>query len=300
MQYQQQFLKKLAPYIREIFTRIGNVSITEEMLPSQWRIASIRLLLKKLGLELLTKNYRPVSNLSFLSKLVEKCMLSKFNSHCKLNGLISNYQSSYRAFHSCGTSLINICNEALWSMESKKVTALVMMDLSVAFDTVDHQIFLDVLNKRFGIRETALSWFSSYLESCQFYVSIQKQHSNLRILPYGVPQGSCAGSIVFTAYSSTLEIIVHKIKESNGSDSTDNIILNGFADDHLRSKAFCPDINEAKENTIRILEHALYDINHWMAMNWLKMNPTKTNFIYLGSRVQVGKCLEETVSVWGG
>ena len=82
-------------------------------------------------------------------------------------------------------------------MESKKVTALVMMDLSMAFDTIDHQIFLDVLNKRFDIEETAFSWFSSYLEKCQFYVSIQNQHSNLRTLPYGVLQGSCAGPIAF-------------------------------------------------------------------------------------------------------
>ena len=71
------------------------------------------------------------------------------------------------------------------------------------------------------------------------------------IQTYGVPQGSCAGPIAFTAYSSTLETVVHKIKESNGSDSTDNIILNGFADDHSLSKAFCPNINEAKENTIK-------------------------------------------------
>ena len=184
-------------------------------------------------------------------------------------------------------------------MGNKKVTALVVMDSSAAFDTVDHQIFLDVLNKRFGIEETALSWFSSYLEKHQFYVSIQNQHSSLRTPSCGEPQGSCAGAIAFTAYSRTLETIVHKIKESNGSDSTDSIILNGFVDDQSLSKAFCPDMNEAKENTIRTLEHGLCDISHWMAMNHLKMNPTKTDFIYLGSRVQVGRCLEETISVCG-
>ena len=278
-------LKKLAPYNRKIIARIVNVSLTDGKFPSQWKIASIRPLLEKLGLELLAKNYRPVSNLSFLSKLVEKCMLSQFNSHCKLNGLIPNYQSAYRAFHSCKTSLINICNEALWSMENRKVTALVVMDLSTAFETVDHQIFLDVLNKRFGIEESAFSLFTSYLEKCQFHVSIQNQHSSLRTLPYGVLQGSCAGPVAFTAYSSTLETVVHKIKESNGSDSTDSIILNGFADDHSLSKAFCPDTNEAEANTNRISKHSLYEINLWMAVNCLKMNPTKTDFIYLGSRV---------------
>ena len=181
----------------------------------------------------------------------------------------------------------------------QEITALVMMDLSMALDTVDHQIFLDVLNKRFGIEETALSWFSPYLEKCQFYVSIQNQHSNLRTLPCGVLQSSCAGPISFTAYSSTLDTILHKIKERNGSDSTDSIILNGFVDDHSLSKAFCPDINEVEENTIRILEHGLYDISHWMAMNQLKINPIKTDFICLGSIVQVGKYLKKTISVCG-
>ena len=66
-------------------------------------------------------------------------MLSQFNSHCKLNELILTYQSAYRAFQSFETSLINICNEALWVIENKKVTALVVMDLSVAFETIDHQ-----------------------------------------------------------------------------------------------------------------------------------------------------------------
>ena len=98
-------LNKLVLYIKEIITRIVNASLTEGKFPSQWRIASIRPLLKKLGLELLAKNYRPVSNFSFLSKFVEKCMLSQFNSHCKLNELIPNYQSAYRAFHSCAKLL---------------------------------------------------------------------------------------------------------------------------------------------------------------------------------------------------
>ena len=163
-------LKKLAPYIREIITRIVNVSLSQGKFPSQWKIASIRPLLKKLGLKLLSKNYRQVSNLSFLSKLVGKYMLSQFNNHCNLNGLIPTYQLAYRAFHCCETSLHNICNEALWSMENKKVMTLVVMDLCAAFDMEDHEIYLDILNRRFGIEGTALSWFSSYVEKyqCQF------------------------------------------------------------------------------------------------------------------------------------
>ena len=93
-------------------------------------------------------------------------MLSQFNDHCNLNQLIPTYQSAYRVFHSCETSLRNICNDALWGMENKKVTGLVMMDLSAAFNIVDHKIFLDLLNSRFGIKGTALSWLLCYLEEC--------------------------------------------------------------------------------------------------------------------------------------
>ena len=91
-------------------------------------------------------------------------------------------------------------------MENKKDTTLVVMHLNAAFNMVDHQIFLDVLNSRFGIEGTAFSWFLSCLKECQFYVSIYKHCSHLGTLPYGAPQGNCAGPTAFTAYSSTLEI----------------------------------------------------------------------------------------------
>ena len=184
-------------------------------------------------------------------------------------------------------------------MENKKVTTPDMMDLSAAFNMADHQIFPDVLNSRFGIKRTALSWFSSYLEEHQFYVSIHNHHSSLRTLPYGIPQGSCTGPTASTAYSSTLETFVHKIQKNDGGDSTNGNSLNGFVDDHSLNKAFCLDTNGAEQNTTRVVEHSLHDISHWMTMNHLKMNPTKTDFIYLGSRVQVGKCLKKTINMCG-
>ena len=92
-------LKNLTPYVRDIITQIVNISLSEGKFASQWKIASIKPLLKT-SIELLY-NYMPVSNLSFLLKLVEKFMLSQFNDHCNLNQLIPTYQSAYRGFHSC-------------------------------------------------------------------------------------------------------------------------------------------------------------------------------------------------------
>ena len=88
------------------------------------------------------KNYRPVSNLKFLAKLVEKCMILQFNEYCNLNSLLPLYESVYRKFYSCKTSLLKLADNLLNKMENQRVSALVVMHLSAAFDTVDHKFYL--------------------------------------------------------------------------------------------------------------------------------------------------------------
>ena len=146
-------------------------------------------------MELVSTSYRPVSHLKFLSKVVECCMLSQFNEHCTLHSLLPAYQSAYMANHSCETSLLKLCNDALWKMESKEVTALVIMDLSAAFDTVDHDILLKMLHNHFGITSNSLSWFYTYLCPRQFYVNVEGHKSSNKPLNFSVHQGSCGGLI---------------------------------------------------------------------------------------------------------
>ena len=107
-------LKDLAPYIIKEITTIVNVSLREGVFANKWKIAIIKLLLKKIGLDLMTKNYRPVSNLSFVSKLVERCMLTQFSRHCEDNQLMPDYQSAYRSNYSCETLLVKLVNDILW------------------------------------------------------------------------------------------------------------------------------------------------------------------------------------------
>ena len=134
------------------------------MFATNWKTSIIRPLLKKLGLELLLANYRRVSNLSFISKLVEKCALKQFIQNCNDQDLIPDYQSAYRSGYSTEIALVRITNDILWSFEKQHASALIVMDLSAAFDTVYCQILLDILENRFGITETALSWFRTYLQ----------------------------------------------------------------------------------------------------------------------------------------
>ena len=104
-----------------------------------------------------------MGNLPFISKLVECCMLYRFNEHCDQHSLLPTYQSAYRRFHSCETVLVKMSNDLLWAMENKNCTALLGIDLSVAFDMVDHSICIEVMNINFGVNGTALKWLESYL-----------------------------------------------------------------------------------------------------------------------------------------
>ena len=98
--------------------------------------------MKKTGLKFILKNFHPVINLSFLLKLLECHALKQFNNHCDKGKLLSDYQSAYHPNYSCETALLKICIDILWSMESQRISALVTLNLSAAFDTVDHDILL--------------------------------------------------------------------------------------------------------------------------------------------------------------
>ena len=162
-------LKEVLPALLPSITTIMNTSLKLGVFVQKWKVAVIHPLLKKAGLELIPKNYRPVSNLSFLSKVLEQCVLIRLNELCDNHLLLPDYQSAYRPNFSCKTSLLKIINDMLWAMERKSVTAIVVMDLSAAFDTVDHDILLSVLENKFGIKDVALKWYESYLRprSCK-------------------------------------------------------------------------------------------------------------------------------------
>ena len=244
----------------------------------------VKPLLKKVGLEF--KNYRPVSNLKFLTKLVEKCMLLQFNEHCSMNSLLPSYQSAYRKCYSCKTSLLKLTNNLLNEMENQKMSALVVMDLSAAFVTVDHKILLDVLSSQYGIEGKALRWFDTYLRPHFCQVDIKGARSSIHSLDFSVPQGSCVGPILYSVYASTLQYQI-----SEGMD------LNGFADDHLINKSFNPNDRDEELRTIELLESSLGNINSWMNLNRLQMNTSKTEFMMIGSWKQLTKCVTNNFTV---
>ena len=132
------------------------------------------------------KNYRPVSNLSSMSKVLETVVMHQLMSHLHLQNLLSEFQSAYRPHHSTETALVRVVSDLLSAMDNGKVSILTLLGLSAAFDTIDHDILLHCLKRFFGIQSTALSWFKSYLTDRQQIVSVNgRQYKSLQLL-FGV------------------------------------------------------------------------------------------------------------------
>ena len=109
--------------------------------------------------------YRLASTLPLLSNILEKIVLARYINHCDRHNLIPSFQLAYRPKHSCETSMVKLVNDLLWSMERKEATAVAVIDLSAASDTVDQTILIDLLHESFGIGDKALRWFQSYLNN---------------------------------------------------------------------------------------------------------------------------------------
>ena len=144
-------------------------------------------MLKKSGLQLINKNFRPVSNLQFTSKLTEKAVAVQLQEHMLVNGLFPDLQNAYRQHHITETALLKVKNDLLMAMDKGQVTLLVLLDLSSAFDTVEHEILLDRLRSTIGLRGKVLSQFESYLKGKSQKVSINGTFSKRFDLKCGVP-----------------------------------------------------------------------------------------------------------------
>ena len=190
-------MKDCFPAVGSVITRIVNLSIESEILPTDLKVASVKPLLKKQSLSPdQFKNFRRISNLSFLSKVVEKCVAKQLIDYLDANDLNVIYQSAYRKLHSTETALIRVYNDIAIALDQKRSVIFLLLDLSAAFDTVDHCILLSRPSHRFGIGGTALEWFRSYLSNRTQFVNVNGSTSEHHVLQFGVPQGSVLGPLL--------------------------------------------------------------------------------------------------------
>lgn len=259
--------RELVPVIKSIV----NASLQSGMFPECLKHAIVTPRLKKPSLDPdVCANFRPVSNLSFLSKVLEKAVAEQLSHHLQRHKLFEPLQSAYRPLHSTETALVRVHDDICRAIGERKVVLLVMLDLSAAFDTVKHDLLLDILHN-LGIRDTALQWFQSYLHNRDQAVKVHDTISDSRPLVWGVPQGSVLGPILFNLYSSSLGRLLRNRMVGYHLYADDSQIYVTVSPDQVSSAA------TQMEECIRL-------VSVWMSQHHLKMNNSKTEFLVLSSK----------------
>ena len=282
-----QLLKENLDILLPVITKIINRSLSESKVPDSFKLAIILPLLKKDSLDPdVFKHYRPISNLPFLSKVLERVVAVRLDSHSHPNS--EGKQSAYKKHHSTETALLKIQNDILLKIDNQECVLLLLLDLSAAFDTVDHTILLERLQTRFGITGAALKWVESYFENRRQQVLINDVKSDEVHLDCNVPQGSVLGPKFFLDYESPLGEIIR----SHGVEA------HFYADDTQLYLSFKPDKQEiAQGEALTKLQNCISDVRAWMAANFLKLNDDKTELLVLGTPQQLEKVSIESVTV---
>lgn len=278
----KECIDQLLPALHHII----NTSLTTSTVPEPFKKALVTPLLKKANLDHnILKNYRPVSNLSFLSKILEKVVSKNMTEYKSTYNLHQPLQSAYRSHHSTETALLKVQNDILHAMDDGCCVFLVLLDLSAAFDTVDHSTMISRLHHSFGVSGDVLRWFKSYLKDRNQVVSIHGTVSSSRTLDYGVPQGSVLGPELFKDYITPLPDLINSF----------HVGFHGYADDTQLYVAFEPGKNETESR--KKLENCIAAVKSWMALNWLKLNDDKTEFIIFGTPFQLRKVITTSIRV---
>ena len=215
-------------------------------------------------------------------------MLLQISEHCDKYQLQLDYHSAYREHYSCETAILHVSDNIPWAMEKQSITSLVTMDLSAAFDTVNHDILLTILRTKFGIEDKALKWFDSYLHPRSYMVTVDGKYSREVNLDVSVPQSSCVSANIFNLYCSPLQEVV-----------PDDLHISGFADDHSIRSYFKANNRQQELEVKQQQEQCMLNIKLWMDQMRLKMNPSKTEYIYFCNSWQLKKCSEKDIDIAG-
>ena len=271
----REFLDELLPFIHTIC----NVSMQHGVLPESQKAAIVTPILKKYDLDPDdVRNYRPISNLTFLSKVIERIVASQLTGYLQENKLFPDHQSAYRQGHSTETALLKFFSDILDAADLGQVTLLGLLDLSAAFDTVDHDILLTRLQVSYGVKGSALAWIASFIQHRSQSVNFHGQHSTRK------QQGSVLGPLLFILYTSD----VISIATSHG------VGAHSYADDS-QLYLHCPSTDQS--TAASRLAECIESVERWMRSNRLKLNSDKTQFMWLGSRPQLAKIETQSIHI---
>ena len=194
-------------------------------------------------------------------------------------------QSAYRQHHSCETAILKVHDDIIRALDDNKIVALVLLDMSSAFDTVNHEYLLATLH-HLGIRDIALRWFETYLSDRTQSVLVNSSRSESEPVSCGVPQGSVLGPLLFTVYTLGLGRIIRR----------HHIDFHLYADD---SQVYIASTPEELPSAIKTIEDCLVDIRNWLCSHRLKLNESKTEFLLISSRSTAPQLINKHLSIGG-
>lgn len=274
-------LDALVPPLKLLF----NTCLATGRFPSREKMAVIRPLLKQHNADSSKlSNYRPISTLSVFSKVLEKIVVSRVVDFLARNNLLPDSQSAYRKGHSTESALLQIHSRLLKSADDGFCSALVSLDMSAAFDTVDHDRLLYKLEHFFGFRSSALSFFESYLRDRSSCVAIDSHRSPSSNLVCGVPQGSCLGPLLFIMYTADVFDLVSKHS---------GFFCSSYADD---IQLYC---RLTDESSVARFEKLLEEVAVFMDLNKLHLNASKTQLCLFGTQQQLARRSEFSLNFRG-
>ena len=278
-----KLLKEHLDSILPALVKIVTTSFQDSAFLDNLREALLRPLIKKNGLELVFTNFRPVSNLSYLSKLIERVVCGQLVDMMTETGNYEGLQSAYQSQHSTEMALLKVKTNILDNMDKGHVNCLVMLDLLAALDMVNYQYLMDWLRYRFELDGKIIEWISNYLQDRTQKVVVDNVKSESVCLNQGVPQGLVLGPILFSLFILPLGDICHK----------HNFCFHSYADDQQVYLSFDPSIQGDKELCVKSLEACIHNIQIWMKTNLLKLNNSKTEVILIGTNQKQSKVSDD-------
>ena len=263
-----KILKEVINVIITPITHLCNLSLLTGSVPDKIKIAKITPIHKAKETNNLN-NFRPISILPVFSKILEKIVFNQLIYFINENNLINENQYGFRSGRSTETALSKFIHDILSGFEDGELTVALFLDLSKAFDTVDHNVLLTKL-EYIGVRGVQLQWFTSYLNNRRVCVNFDNVISGLRFIDYSVPQGSSLGPLLFIIY----------INDLCNVSSVFKYVL--FADDsamYVRGRSI--------ETLSLMINHELVIISQWMMANKLTLNLDKTHYLVFAKKVDV-------------
>ena len=274
-----KIIKIAAPAISDSLTFIFNQAITLSSFPNEWKMARVIPLYKN-GQRNIPGNYRPISVLPAISKIMERIMYDQLYNYLTKFELLSDSQFGFRKSHSTATALLDCTNDWYMNLDRKMFNLVVLIDLKKAFDTVDHQILLRKL-ELYGIKGEALTLLKSYLTNRNQKCQIKNSFSTERLIKCGVPQGSILGPLFFLLYINDLPQCLNKTKPRLFADDT-NLTASGDSITDLETA-----VNSDLEN-----------LRKWLIANKLSLNVAKTEFMLIGSKAMIKKNSDSRLNVF--